>query len=85
MHGDDQVREVDLTKAMTEETGPTMSHSKKKNKDLPSSQQKRKHQITYLAFRVSIHYVDQLPLVNTVYPQKVAYYHNDSGDRGTMG
>ena len=38
-------------KGLTEETG-MMSHSKKKNKDMPSSQQKKKHQITYLAFRV---------------------------------
>ena len=48
---DDRLDPSELTKNITEETD-MMSHSKKKNKDLPSSQQKRKHQITYLAFKV---------------------------------
>lgn len=54
VHADEQLRDVDLTKSLTEETTVVMSHSKKRNKDLPSSQQKRKHQITYLAYKVII-------------------------------
>ncbi len=50
VHGDDQISQVDLMKHMTEEKD-TRSFSKKR-KDLPSSQQRRKHQITYLAHEV---------------------------------
>ncbi|XP_033109378.1 proline-rich protein PRCC-like [Anneissia japonica] len=39
-----------LLKSISEEKQP-MTYSKKKNSDLPSSQQRRKHQITYLAFQ----------------------------------
>ena len=40
-----------LTKQLTEESQYTSAQSHKK-KDGPTSQQKRKHQITYLAFQV---------------------------------
>ncbi len=52
VHADDMTSPEELTKNLTQET-ELHSHSKK-NKDLPSSQQKRKHQITYLAFKVSL-------------------------------
>lgn len=42
---------LELTKNLTIEQNMT-SHSKKRNKDMPTSQQKRKHQITYLAHQV---------------------------------
>jgi len=45
---DDFISSVELTKGMTEEK-ELRSHRKK---DGPTSQQKRKHQITYLAFQV---------------------------------
>ena len=48
--GDDQLSQVDLMKHMTEEKD-TRSFSKK-GKDMPSAQQRRKHQITYLAHQV---------------------------------
>ena len=41
---------IELTKGLTEES-ELVSHSRKK-KDQPSSVQKRKHQITYLAHKV---------------------------------
>ena len=50
VHADDQRSEVDLMKHMTEEKD-TRSFGKK-GKDMPSSQQRRKHQITYLAHQV---------------------------------
>ncbi len=50
VHGDDQISQVDLMKHMTEEK--EMRSFSKKRKDLPSSQQRRKHQITYLAHEV---------------------------------
>lgn len=43
-----------LTKQLTEESQYTSAHSHKK-KDGPTSQQKRKHQITYLAFQAKEH------------------------------
>ena len=46
---------IELTKGLTEES-EMVSHSKK-GKDLPSSQSKRKHQITYLAHKVSILFI----------------------------
>ena len=48
--GDDQMSQVDLMKHMTEEQD--MRSYSKKGKDMPSAQQRRKHQITYLAFQV---------------------------------
>lgn len=42
---------LELTKNLTIEQNMT-SYSKKRNKDMPTSQQKRKHQITYLAHQV---------------------------------
>lgn len=53
VNADDQMSKDDLTKHLTEEVAG-FSYSKKKNKDMPSSVQKRKHQITYLAFQVKI-------------------------------
>ncbi|KAL3865954.1 hypothetical protein ACJMK2_043298 [Sinanodonta woodiana] len=48
VNADDFVASTEeLTKSLTEET----DHRSQKNKDLPSSQQRRKHQITYLAFQ----------------------------------
>ena len=51
INADDQTVDVDLSKGLSEEKD-TRSHSRKKD-GLPSSQQRRKHQITYLAFQVS--------------------------------
>lgn len=52
VRADDQLKDVNLMKNLSQEVDPVMSFSKKRNKDMPSSQQKRKHQITYLAFKV---------------------------------
>jgi len=52
VHLDEVLSGVDVTKNLPNDAEPMMSHSKKRNKDMPSSQQKRKHQISYLAFRV---------------------------------
>jgi len=49
---DEVLSGVDVTKNLPNDAEPMMSHSKKRNKDMPSSQQKRKHQISYLAFKV---------------------------------
>ncbi len=55
VNADDALDPSELMKHITEETGlDRKSHNKKLNKDMPSSQQKRKHQITYLAFQVSV-------------------------------
>jgi proline-rich protein PRCC len=53
VNADDQMNKEDLTKHLTEEVSG-FSYSKKKNKDMPSSVQKRKHQITYLAYQVKM-------------------------------
>jgi len=52
VHLDDVLSGIDVTKNLPNDAEPMMSHSKKRNKDMPSSQQKRKHQISYLAFKV---------------------------------
>jgi len=52
VHLDDVLSGVDVTKNLPNDAEPMMSHSKKRNKDMPSSQQKRKHQISYLAYKV---------------------------------
>ena len=52
VHLDDVLSGVDVTKNLPNDAEPMMSHSKKRNKDMPSSQQKRKHQISFLAFKV---------------------------------
>ena len=52
VNADDQRSDVELTRNITEETDPMMAAKKKT--DQPSSQQKRKHQITYLAFKVKV-------------------------------
>lgn len=51
VHLDEVLSGVDVTKNLPNDAEPMMSHSKKRNKDMPSSQQKRKHQISFLAFR----------------------------------
>lgn len=50
MKADDQLTDRNewLMKSVTEET----THKPKKKHGLPTQQQKRKHQITYLAFQV---------------------------------
>merc|ERR1712150_218729 len=60
VHQDDQISKDELMKTLSEEqpTSQMMSHSKKKNKDMPSGQQKRKHQITYLAFKAKEREID---------------------------
>ena len=45
----DFISTVEVTKALSEEQQEHRSHKKK---DMPSSQQRRKHQISYLAFQV---------------------------------
>jgi len=52
VHLDEVMSGVDVTKNLPNDAEPMMSHSKKRNKDMPSSQQKRKHQISFLAFKV---------------------------------
>jgi len=52
VHLDEVLSGVDVTKNLPNDAEPMMSHSKKRNKDMPSSQQKRKHQISFLAFKV---------------------------------
>ena len=60
VHTDDQkVSEIELTKNLTEEVDPAAYAHRKKGEG-PSGQQKRKHQITYLAFQV--HNVSLLPV-----------------------
>lgn len=49
VNADDFISTVDVHKSMTEEQPERTSHKKG---DGPSSQQKRKHQITYLAHQV---------------------------------
>lgn len=50
VHAHEQTSVEQLTKNLTEEVSG-FSHSRKKD-DLPSSQSRRKHQITYLAYQV---------------------------------
>ena len=52
VHLDEVLSGIDVTKNLPNDAEPMMSHSKKRNKDMPSSQQKRKHQISFLAFKV---------------------------------
>lgn len=53
IHSDDQkVSELEIAKNMTEEVDPA-SYAHRKG-DGPSGQQKRKHQITYLAYQVCV-------------------------------
>jgi len=54
VHLDDVLSDIDVTKNLPNDAEPMMSHSKKHNKDMPSSQQKRKHQISFLAFKVCL-------------------------------
>ncbi len=63
VHADDQKSTVDLMKHMTEEK--EMRSFSKKGKDMPSSQQRRKHQITYLAFQVRIPVGFNTDIINT--------------------
>jgi proline-rich protein PRCC len=56
VNADDFISTVDVHKSMTEEQPARMSHKKG---DGPTSQQKRKHQITYLAHQVHNAYLSQ--------------------------
>jgi len=57
VHLDEVLSGVDVTKNLPNDAEPMMSHSKKRNKDMPSSQQKCKHQLSFLAFKVRRHCV----------------------------
>ena len=50
VHGDDQRSEVEVARNLTEEQNEGALSRKKK--DMPTRQQKNKHQITYLAYKV---------------------------------
>ena len=50
VHADEYLDPMNVVKNLTEETS-TVSHSKKNKEQLPSVQ-KRKHQITWLAYKV---------------------------------
>ena len=50
VHGDDQRSEVEVARNLTEEQNDGALSRKKK--DMPTRQQKNKHQITYLAYKV---------------------------------
>jgi len=54
VHLDEVLSGIDVTKNLPNDAEPMMSHSKKRNKDMPSSQQKRKHQLSFLAFKVCL-------------------------------
>ena len=58
----DFISTAEVTKSLSEE----QDHRSHKKKDMPSSQQKRKHQIGYLAFQVMIYiHCDNMPMQYT--------------------